>query len=174
MIEVPSIGDPKTTPATGDCSDANPLPRLLPGPLHIGPRMAKVDFMPESLLGFAGLLDDLVVAIVLLLHITTVYRTILLSWERARAARAAAAASGARNAPAGSPGQGGSLSNSPMGAAQAAVVAVAAGAAATFAGAGSGVSAFAAAAGGFAAAAAARGSSSNAQTTPPAATGSGS
>ncbi|CAN0387353.1 unnamed protein product, partial [Hapterophycus canaliculatus] len=39
----------------------------------------QVDFIPESLLGIAGLLDDLIIVIILVLHITTVYRTILLS-----------------------------------------------------------------------------------------------
>eukprot|EP00752_Nemacystus_decipiens_P002530 g2374.t1 len=133
--------------------------------------LSPVDIFPESLLGIAGLVDDLVVAIVLLLHITTVYRTILLSWERSRAARAAAAAAAAAAAPGAevpSPGAPsvvppraqGSLANSPMGAGLAAVFAVAAGAAATSVGAGAGAAAFAASAMGVVAAAMSSGTSS--------------
>lgn len=139
----------------------------------------QVDIMPEGLLGVAGLLDDLIVVVVLLLQITTVYRTILLAWERSRAARAAAAtaaatatadAPGTEDTPSAAaaavvPGEE-SLGSSHMGAALAAVGAVAAGTVATFAGADSGVAAFVAVATGVVAAAAV-GSSPNAREIPP-------
>lgn len=57
--------------------------------------------MPEGLYGMIGLLDDVLVALVVFVHIAAVYRTILLSWDRARIARAAATAAAAagRRAP---------------------------------------------------------------------------
>lgn len=109
------------------------------------PRHPQVDVIPESLLGIAGLVDDLIVAIVLLLHITTVYRTILLSWERSRASRAAAAAAGAPSAAAAAssvPPWQGSLVNSPMGSRLAGVAGLAVGTAGMYAGAGGWVVAF--------------------------------
>eukprot|EP00903_Cladosiphon_okamuranus_P015138 g13997.t1 len=130
--------------------------------------LSPVDVMPESLLGVVGLVDDIVIAIVLLLYITTVYRAILLTWERSRASRAAAAATAAAfpaaaaaDTPAVPLGQG-SLANSPMIAGLAAVAGVAAGLAATSAGAAEGVAALAAGAvGALATAAASRVASSS-------------
>lgn len=50
----------------------------------------QVDVVPEGRVGMIiGLLDDVLVILFFLFHITTVYRAILLSWDRARVARAA-------------------------------------------------------------------------------------
>ena len=100
------------------------------------------------------------VALVLLLYITTVYRTMLLSWERARTARAAAATAAAAAAAAAAGGGGGGGGPIPTGTGtvpgeergvntapgprEAMFLAVAVGALATFVGAGSGLSALAA------------------------------
>ena len=101
------------------------------------------------------------VALVLLLYITTVYRTMLLSWERARTARAAAATAAAAAAAAAAGGGGGGGGgpiptgtgtvpgeergvNTAPGPREAMFLAVAVGALATFVGAGSGLSALAA------------------------------
>ncbi|CAM9764344.1 unnamed protein product [Laminaria digitata] len=111
------------------------------------------DILPESIFGIVGLLDDLIIALVLLLYITTVYRTMLLSWERARMARAAttaAATAAAATAGAGGPaptnavpGEAGGVDTG-AGPGGAALLAVVAGALATFAGAGAGLAALAA------------------------------
>lgn len=147
-------------------------------PLPSRPLAGQVDFLPEGLLGVAGLLDDLFVVVILVLHITTVYRTILLSWERSRAARAAAAAATAAAPDAPAEGTAAPFpavvvlaeprrfDNSPLGAGLAAASAVLVASLATFAGAGSGASAIVAGLMGIAAAAASS-ASSDARNMPP-------
>ncbi|CAN0133855.1 unnamed protein product [Ectocarpus sp. 4 AP-2014] len=136
--------------------------------------LSPIDVIPESLVGIAGLLDDLVVVVFLLLHLTSVYRTVLLSWERSRAARAeaaaaaaataaassaeataAAAAATAAAAPAAVASGEGRFDNSPQGAGMAAVLALMVGALLALAGGGEGQTALAAGAMGAAVAAAA-------------------
>lgn len=131
--------------------------------------------VPEGLVGIAGLFDDVLVALVFFLHITTVYRTILISLDRARVARATAPARavgvGAAGAPTptatatphGSDGRG--LGGVAFGAGTAAVFGIVVGAMTSLVGAGSGAAAFAAVAIGFATAAA--GSSLNVRAMPP-------
>ncbi|CAB1118447.1 unnamed protein product [Ectocarpus sp. CCAP 1310/34] len=135
--------------------------------------LSPIDVIPESLVGIAGLLDDLVVVVFLLLHLTSVYRTVLLSWERSRAARAeaaaaaaastatasiagAAAAAAAATAPPAAVASGeGRFDNSPQGAGIAAVLALLVGALLALAGGGEGQTALGAGAMGAAVAAAA-------------------
>ncbi|CAN0178394.1 unnamed protein product [Ectocarpus sp. 12 AP-2014] len=132
--------------------------------------LSPIDVIPESLVGIAGLLDDLVVVVFLLLHLTSVYRTVLLSWERSRAARAEAAAAAAATATASSAAAAaaaaaappaavasgeGRFDNSPQGAGMAAVLALMVGTLLALAGGGEGQTALAAGAMGATVAAAA-------------------
>lgn len=49
-----------------------------------------MDIVPEGRVGMViGLLDDVLVVLFFLFHITTVYRAILLSWDRVRVSRTA-------------------------------------------------------------------------------------
>lgn len=100
-------------------------------------------------MGMLGLIDDALVGLVFLVHITVIYRAILLSRDRARVARASPPAF-----PTGGGGGEGSIFRRGIrGAGAAAGAAVAVGAAATAAGVGAGAAEIAATAVGMAAAA---------------------
>lgn len=40
--------------------------------------LSPVDILPEGIFGFVGLLDDLIILLIVLLHVSTVYRSVLL------------------------------------------------------------------------------------------------
>ncbi|XP_074589337.1 uncharacterized protein LOC141845178 [Curcuma longa] len=40
--------------------------------------LSPVDILPEGILGFVGLLDDLIILLIVLLHVATIYRSVLL------------------------------------------------------------------------------------------------
>lgn len=108
--------------------DHPPPPPLLPAclpPVPIKKTPAqKVDLLPESLLGnMLGYVDDALLGLVFIIHISIVYRAVLLSWERGRLAHAAPNG-GNRDGGDGRGGIQGALSHSMQGAGVAAVGAV--------------------------------------------------
>lgn len=101
----------------------------------------QVDIFPEALLGVLGLVDDLMVGLIFLVQATVIYRTILLSVDRAMAASTAA------------PSNESAFSRGARRIGTAAAAAIAVGTMATVVGAGAGVAQVAAVAAGAATAA---------------------